>query len=81
MKLSLKWLADYVALPGSVDELAKRLTMAGLEIEGISRPGDALRGIVVAQILASDKHPNAAIRIKSFFIDIPKNESFGRSAP
>lgn len=59
MKLSLKWLADYVALPGSVDELARRLTMAGLEIEGISRPGDALRGIVVAQILASDKHPDA----------------------
>ncbi len=59
MKLSLKWLADYVVLPGSVDELAHRLTMAGLEIEGISRPGDALRGIVVAQILASDKHPDA----------------------
>lgn len=59
MKLSLKWLADYVALPSSVDELAKRLTMAGLEIEGISRPGDALKGVVVAQILASEKHPNA----------------------
>ncbi|MDP2272213.1 MAG: phenylalanine--tRNA ligase subunit beta [Archangium sp.] len=59
MKLSLKWLADYVALPGSVDELARSLTMAGLEIEGISRPGDALRGIVVAQILSSDKHPDA----------------------
>ena len=59
MKLSLKWLADYVALPGSIDELATRLTMAGLEIEGISRPGDGLRGVVVAQILTSDKHPNA----------------------
>ena len=59
MKLSLKWLADYVALPASVDELARRLTMAGLEIEGISRPGDGLSGVVVAQILASEKHPNA----------------------
>ncbi len=59
MKLSLKWLKDYVVLPESVDELAKRLTMAGLEIEGISRPGDGLRGVVVAQILTSDKHPNA----------------------
>ncbi|MFO0596141.1 MAG: phenylalanine--tRNA ligase subunit beta [Myxococcaceae bacterium] len=59
MKLSLKWLADYVALPPSADEFAKRLTMAGLEIEGISRPGDALKGVVVAQILASEKHPNA----------------------
>ncbi|HEY0880596.1 MAG TPA: phenylalanine--tRNA ligase subunit beta, partial [Archangium sp.] len=71
MKLSLKWLKDYVALPvphptsspqgalTSVDELARRLTMAGLEIEGIARPGDGLKGVVVAQILASEKHPNA----------------------
>ncbi len=59
MKISLKWLKDYVQLPDSVDELAKRLTMAGLEIEGIDRPGEGLRGVVVAQIVASDKHPNA----------------------
>ncbi|MDP1917631.1 MAG: phenylalanine--tRNA ligase subunit beta [Myxococcales bacterium] len=59
MRISLKWLKDYVALPASVDELASRLTMAGLEIEGIERPAEALRGVVVAQIVASDKHPNA----------------------
>ncbi len=59
MKISLKWLKDSVQLPDSVEELAKRLTMAGLEIEGIARPGDGLRGVVVAQILASEKHPNA----------------------
>ncbi|MBE2250049.1 MAG: phenylalanine--tRNA ligase subunit beta [Myxococcus sp.] len=59
MRISLKWLKDYVALPASVDELARRLTMAGLEIEGIERPAEALKGVVVAQIVASDKHPNA----------------------
>lgn len=59
MKLSLKWLKDYVALPPSVEELAKRLTMAGLEIEGISRPAEGLDRVVVAQILATEKHPNA----------------------
>ncbi|MBL8940053.1 MAG: phenylalanine--tRNA ligase subunit beta [Archangium sp.] len=59
MRISLKWLKDYVALPASVDELASRLTMAGLEIEGIERPAEALKGVVVARILESDKHPNA----------------------
>lgn len=59
MRISLKWLKDYVALPASVDELASRLTMAGLEIEGIERPAEALKGVVVAQILESEKHPNA----------------------
>ena len=59
MKISLNWLAQYVALPADVDELARRLTMAGLEIEAIDRPGEALSGVVVGQILASEKHPNA----------------------
>jgi phenylalanyl-tRNA synthetase beta chain len=59
MKISLNWLAEYVELPKDVDALAKLLTFAGLEVEAIDRPGEALKGVVVAQILASDKHPNA----------------------
>ena len=59
MKISLKWLKDYVQLPDSVDELAKRLTMAGLEIEGIDRPGEGLRGVVVAQIVPPSLLPRA----------------------
>jgi len=58
MKISLSWLKDYVQLP-SAEELAARLTMAGLEVEKIDRPGAALDGVVVAQILESTKHPNA----------------------
>ncbi len=59
MKISLKWLAQYVELPASVDEVAKRLTMAGLEVEGVERPGSALNGVVVAQIISSEQHANA----------------------
>ncbi|MBZ4373052.1 phenylalanine--tRNA ligase subunit beta [Corallococcus sp. AS-1-6] len=59
MKISVKWLGDYVALPPSVDELARKLTAAGLEIEGVERPGEGLRGVVVAQIRESVQHPNA----------------------
>jgi len=59
VKISVKWLGDYVALPPSVDELARKLTAAGLEIEGLERPGEGLRGVVVAQIKESVQHPNA----------------------
>ncbi len=59
MKISLNWLADYVELPKSVAELAERLTMAGLEVEGIERLGENLEGVVVAQVLAKEQHPNA----------------------
>ncbi len=59
MKISLKWLGGLVELPASADEVGKRLTMAGLEVEGVDRPGAALNGVVVAQILSSAQHPNA----------------------
>ncbi|HEX8702746.1 MAG TPA: phenylalanine--tRNA ligase subunit beta, partial [Myxococcaceae bacterium] len=59
MKISVKWLGEYVALPASVDELARKLTAAGLEIEGLERPGEGLKGVVVAQIKESVQHPNA----------------------
>jgi phenylalanyl-tRNA synthetase beta chain len=59
VKISQKWLADYVQLPGSTEALAKKLTDAGLEIEGLERPGAALSGVLVAQIKESVQHPNA----------------------
>src|SRR4051812_16605978 len=58
MKVSTKWLSEYVALP-PLDELVRRLTMAGLEVEGVERPGAGLAGVVVAQIKESAPHPNA----------------------
>ena len=58
MKISVNWLKEYVEAP-SVETLATRLTMSGLEVEKIDRPGAALGGVVVAEILESTKHPNA----------------------
>ncbi|HVE86823.1 MAG TPA: phenylalanine--tRNA ligase subunit beta [Myxococcales bacterium] len=58
MKVSLKWLSEYVS-PPPLEELVRRLTMAGLEVEGVERPGAGLAGVVVAQILESRPHPNA----------------------
>jgi phenylalanyl-tRNA synthetase beta chain len=59
MKISLSWLKDYVALPATVEEAAARLTAAGLEVEGVERPGDALNGVLVAQVREAVRHPNA----------------------
>ena len=55
----MKWLAELVELPASVDGVANLLTMSGLEVEAIERQGAALEGVVVAQILSSEQHPNA----------------------
>ena len=58
MRISLKWLSQYVELPAP-EELARRLTAVGLEVEAVERTGAGLDGVVVARILASEKHPNA----------------------
>jgi phenylalanyl-tRNA synthetase beta chain len=59
MKISLSWLKDYVDISVSVSEIAEKLTMAGLEVEGIANQGAALNGVIAVQIVASEKHPNA----------------------
>src|SRR5204863_1896855 len=59
MKITLNWLKDYVEFTWSPEELRERLTMLGLEVEGIQKLGGEFEGVVVAQVLASEKHPNA----------------------
>jgi phenylalanyl-tRNA synthetase beta chain len=59
MKVTLNWLKDYVDFDWSPEQLAERLTMLGIEVEGVERQTGEFEGVVVAQILASDKHPNA----------------------
>lgn len=59
MKISLNWLKKYVDFNWSAEELAERLTMLGIEVEGVDKRTGEFDGVVVAQILASDKHPNA----------------------
>ncbi|MDB6023492.1 MAG: Phenylalanine--tRNA ligase beta subunit, partial [Pedosphaera sp.] len=59
MKVTLNWLKQYVDFTWSPEQLAERLTMIGIEVEGIQKLGGEFEGIVVAQVLTRDKHPNA----------------------
>lgn len=59
MKVTLNWLRQYVEFNWSPEGLTERLTMLGLEVEGVSKLGGEFAGIVVAQVLTRDKHPNA----------------------
>ncbi len=59
MRVPLSWLREYVAFDGPADDLARRLTLAGLEVGGIDRPGEGVEGVVVARILEKGPHPAA----------------------
>jgi len=59
MQISFKWLQSIVDCNASPDEIAHRLTMAGLEVEAIEPFQFGLEGIVVGRIQDMKKHPNA----------------------
>ncbi|HTX22850.1 MAG TPA: phenylalanine--tRNA ligase subunit beta, partial [Candidatus Aquilonibacter sp.] len=59
MKVTLNWLKQYVDFNWSPEETIERLTMLGLEVEGVQKISGAFDGIVVAQILTRDPVPGS----------------------
>ncbi|MGN6227865.1 MAG: phenylalanine--tRNA ligase subunit beta [Dyella sp.] len=59
MKFSENWLRELVEIRADRDQLAHALTMAGLEVEELTVLGEGLDGVVVAEIIAAEKHPEA----------------------
>jgi len=53
------WLRDFVAIGTDIERLAQRLTMSGLEVESCAPVAPPVKGVVVAEILAVERHPNA----------------------
>ena len=81
MRVPVSWLEEYVDIDVSVEELAERLTLAGLEVETIEYiglpqadlPWDPER-IVVGEVLGVQPHPNAD-RLVLVEVDYGGNET------
>ncbi|HQE05401.1 MAG: phenylalanine--tRNA ligase subunit beta [Tepidanaerobacter sp.] len=59
MLVPINWLKDFVDIPEDIDELSKRLTMTGSNVEGIEHWGRDIKNVVVGLITKVEKHPNA----------------------
>lgn len=59
MFVSYKWLQDYVDCDLSSEEIAEKLTMAGIEVEGVAPPVAGLDDIITGKILEIAPHPDA----------------------
>jgi phenylalanyl-tRNA synthetase beta chain len=59
MRIPYSWLAEWVVVPWSAQELGSRLTMAGLELEALEPGAPMFTGVRVAEILTAQKHPQA----------------------
>jgi phenylalanyl-tRNA synthetase beta chain len=69
MKVSLKWLRDYVDIKLAPEELTEKLTMAGLEVKSIQTIGGAWDNVVIGEVVALNPHPNAD-RLKLATVDL-----------
>ncbi|WP_409289696.1 phenylalanine--tRNA ligase subunit beta [Peribacillus sp. SCS-37] len=60
MFVSYKWLQDYVDLSGiSPEELAEKITKSGIEVEGVEKKSEGLKGVVIGHVVEKEKHPQA----------------------
>src|SRR5882762_9733955 len=58
VKVAYSWLKEYAPLAAPA-ELAKQLTLAGLEVESVTPVAPPFSGVVVGEVLESGPHPNA----------------------
>jgi phenylalanyl-tRNA synthetase beta chain len=59
MQVSIKWLKDYIDFKESPEEIADKLTMAGVPVENIIRQGDEISKVVTGRVTHMEKHPNS----------------------
>jgi phenylalanyl-tRNA synthetase beta chain len=72
MRFPETWLRTLVNLNLTSEALADALTMAGLEVEALERIDPTFRGVVVAQVIAVEPHPNTD-RLRVCQVDIGDN--------
>lgn len=68
MKFPLSWLKQHLETEASLEAICAKLTAVGLEVEGVEDRAAALRPFAIAQIVATEKHPQAD-RLKVCAVD------------
>ncbi|MDD7803993.1 MAG: phenylalanine--tRNA ligase subunit beta [Endozoicomonas sp. (ex Botrylloides leachii)] len=59
MKFSEQWLRQWVAIDADTQALVDKITMAGLEVDSVTPAAANFSGVVVAEVIACEPHPDA----------------------
>ncbi len=59
MKFTLSWLKEHLDTDASIDEIAEKLSLIGLEVEEVTDPAKALAPFRTAHVVSAEQHPNA----------------------
>lgn len=73
MKFTLAWLTEHLDTEASLEEISEKLTMIGLEVDGIVDRGPALSAFKTAKVISATQHPNAD-RLKVCTVDTGESE-------
>jgi phenylalanyl-tRNA synthetase beta chain len=69
MKFTLAWLKEHLDTDRSLDEIAEKLTMIGLEVERVEDKGKLLAPFIIARVIEAKQHPNAD-RLRVCMVDV-----------
>jgi len=59
VKITHSWIREFAPLAATPAELAQQLTIAGLEVESVTPVAPPFSGVVVGEVLAVSRHPDA----------------------
>ncbi len=59
MKVPLSWLREFVPVDLPVDELVDVMGGNGLEVDGVTYPGQGTDGVITAKVVSWEAHPDA----------------------
>ncbi|MEP6740554.1 MAG: phenylalanine--tRNA ligase subunit beta [Caldimonas sp.] len=76
MQFPESWLREFCDPPIDTAALAERLTMSGLEVESLRTVAPPFRGVVVAEVLSVEPHPDAD-RLRVCRVDVGAAEPLG----
>jgi phenylalanyl-tRNA synthetase beta chain len=59
MKVLLSWLNEFADFGNEIEELSDAMTSLGMPVEEVVQAGTKVPGVVVAQVLRTERHPDA----------------------
>jgi len=68
MKILHSWLNEFADFGSDVDAIAASLTKLGLAVESVEQVGLPVKGVVVAKVLRTERHPDAA-KVHRVYVD------------
>ena len=68
MKILNSWLNDFGSFGTNAEKLAEAMTSLGLAVESVATVGTPVKGVVVAKVLRTERHPDAE-KVHRVYVD------------